>query len=972
MTLLLKNVFGISNYATQTNVFFKIHGELVEFIEHDKSQKNKLQLGQSYTPSGKILSDYFNCKHKVNKSATDWLLNSDTKLCMETLRKISAELQASIIDPKPSTYIKLVSTIIYIIEHDDQIDAATYLGKDKNYTRKMILSAEQIDLTEFLANILFYILTNSENKSTCGQDTVNWITSGEYKTIKIRNIIVIPYKNNFICENDSSISISKECKDLYEKNNSISISPKGELLSNELTNGTFNVTFDDVLFRYTDYQEIINLLHTSSPNILVNGMGGCGKTSLVRLIYSNIKDEYDCYGWINYNHDLKQSFLSSIHIGNQLDNMINADDIQENWLHLFQKLSASSQTKLFVIDNVDSIDNEQNPITDKELHSISNLPNTTIIITSRLSYIPGFSNIYTLKNLGNDTNCDKCIELFYFYNKNIAKNREQNTEIIKKLCKLAGYNTLVIELLSKGCQYYTNSLNEYYELLCKNHFQIPDECTILTSHDYNDIITNNRNTSYYSIGNETIASQLYKLFNIASRRSIEQVILWDFHYLPENFKVSKYELKNVMGFQTIDIDQLVKEGWIKYEDDYFFLHPLVRQAIYCSPQTWEYYWNIKNNFFKEGTISNNLINSIKNHLLFSNNDNFENDIRKIEFANYLTYCGKCLDVEEWIYIADYSRKKGLINISLHYYSLIYDKLHDKFIKDGYYDKNTMYIYWKSAYYYGYLLSYTKSGYSKAEFYIREALNIAEEIYCQNVHNDFHIQMLAASLDHLGYILATSGTIDIGKVTETDYILTEATELRRLLCEAHPSHFKLLHDYAWSLDNLGTFYSTLNNKKIIFTKNPNNNDIEYLSDKEAMELYNSCETILQEALTIRKALAEARSEINSTEVAWTCFNLASLLLKKGKYPNAETYIMQALEIYQRINQTCPGLTASSEAKTLVLYAKLLTLTHGSNTLAIETLNKALSLYSSLENTSDYSQEIKNIKILLSENQTINHV
>ncbi len=51
--------------------------------------------------------------------------------------------------------------------------------------------------------------------------------------------------------------------------------------------------------------------------------------------------------------------------------------------------------------------------------------------------------------------------------------------------------------------------------------------------------------------------------------------------------------------------------------------------------------------------------------------------------------------------------------------------------------------------------------------------------------------------------------------------------------------------------------------------------------------------------------------------------------------------------------------------VVLYAKLLILTHRSNTLAIETLNKALSLYSSLENTSDYSHEIKNIKILQSE-------
>lgn len=58
----------------------------------------------------------------------------------------------------------------------------------------------------------------------------------------------------------------------------------------------------------------------------------------------------------------------------------------------------------------------------------------------------------------------------------------------------------------------------------------------------------------------------------------------------------------------------------------------------------------------------------------------------------------------------------------------------------------------------------------------------QNIYCHGLYNDFNLQLIASSLDHLGYILYASMTNDIHRLTETDYILTEAVELRRVLCE----------------------------------------------------------------------------------------------------------------------------------------------------------------------------------------------
>ncbi len=952
MSLLSKNVFGKPNFATQQNIFETIHNKFGNF---------------EYAPlSNSSLSKCFNCEREINGDVVQEiskLKKEDSFLLLDKFKAIAIDLQKNIIAESKQT--DLVSVIIYIIEHDLEISGSTIIGILKNYTRKNLLLSNEIDLTEFLENIMYFIFVERRNNDIRGKDTVKWIHDGEYKTIAQRNITTISYNQSSINYGDSTLPTSQTDKNSQDISTTFSTDQRSTIISNDLTHSTFKCTFNDVLFRDYDYKKIVDLLQSSSTNILINGMGGCGKTSLARLIYSNIKYNYDYCGWINYTYDIKHSFISSLYIDGSITPTTTTDDIQERWCRLLNRLSTSKQTKLFIIDNVDTVNNVQNPVIDRELHNISNLPNTTIIVTSRLPFITGFTNVHTLKNLGDDSNCDKCIELFYHYNKEVAQHRKQNEKIIKKLCKLAGYNTLVIELLAKGCNYYMNSLEEYYEYLNNNHFQIPDEYAILTSHDYNETFTDSQNTNYYSIGNETIASQLYKLFNISTRRLVEQVILWDFHYLPENFKVSKNELKYLMGFQINDIDQLVKEGWVKYQDDYFFLHPLIRQAIFCSPQTWEHYWKIKLTYINEGIISDNLIRMIKNNTLFLSNNSFDEEIRKIEFANHLTYYGKCLDINEWLYIADHSRNKGLIKTSMHYYNLIYRKLHGRFSHNESLDKNTMYIFWKSTYYCGYLLSYTKAGYAKAEFYLRESLDIAEKIYCQNTYNELHVQMVAASLDHLGYILSTSATNSIRNITETEYILTEATELRRLLCEANPYHFRLLHDYAWSLDNLGAFFSSLNAENIVFYKNPSENDIEYLSYKDVLELYNNSATVLQEALEIRKALADARSEHNSTEVAWTCFNLASLLIRKKEYIQAEIYIKQSLKIYKRINQTSPGLVASSEAKILVLYSKLLSCVNKNDTRISINLNKALSLYLSLDNASDYSREINNIKNLLSE-------
>ena len=96
---------------------------------------------------------------------------------------------------------------------------------------------------------------------------------------------------------------------------------------------------------------------------------------------------------------------------------------------------------------------------------------------------------------------------------------------------------MVIELLAKGSYYYGEDLDEFYQDLLKNNFSCANDTPVSTEHDFTVIKTTNTN-NYYDIGNETVATQIYKLFNLKTRSELEQLILWDFHCLKENEKVT--------------------------------------------------------------------------------------------------------------------------------------------------------------------------------------------------------------------------------------------------------------------------------------------------------------------------------------------------------------------------------------------------------------------------------------------------
>lgn len=804
-------------------------------------------------------------------------------------------------------------------------------------------------------------------------------------------------------EDDNDLDFIEDISNQYSNGVDIGLEyiKKETVHSHDLT-PFINITKESVLYRESEYDEIIDVIGRNK-GIVLSGFGGSGKTSIARLVFSHLKSEYDYCGWINYNGDLKTSMIADIELDEYSDATMTENDIQKKWKYIVKMIANGKKSKIFVIDNVDYIEGVQSPIKDEELAAFSGWDNIKVIITSRLPKITGYDNVIKIKNLGDEDDCDKCIELFYYYNPDAAEYRASNYHIVKKICELAGYNTMAIELLAKDSRYDADNLDKYYRNLIRVGFKYADEVPVETNHDFTRIEVRNEDGTiehdYYNRGSETAASQLMKLFNMKQRSLVERQILWDFHCLPEAERVSKKELREWLGYSIMEIDRLKEESWIKYEDGFFFMHPLINQAVSCTEEDWEKYWRYAEERRTSEKIPS-IVTRIREHNFFDSNDGFVEGIRKIYFADYLSYGGRFLDVVDLLYIADRARKIGVRDIGLKYYKNSYDLVREKNVSDE--SKIKKDLLWRTSYYYGYMLSYTKVGYDDAYELVSESATIYskldEDELDENERSNY-----SKSVDHLGYIMSYNVEKDAQKDEDINvacrylktaislririlanrrifssnyYERTGNLEEKNILCNVLKEKIEAirdeyinnsdlvleLHDYAWSLDNLGGLFSNMD----FLAVQRNSQELGAYEFHEMLYEVRFGYYCLKEALNIRKKLAESIGDKYYTEIAWTYRNLVNLLMwynpDEISVEEIEQNLIKAMEIYDYLEKYYPGQHASSKSKTYISYARVL-LKYGKDRKedALEYYKKAISINEVLNNDYPglYEQELKDV-------------
>lgn len=598
-----------------------------------------------------------------------------------------------------------------------------------------------------------------------------------------------------------------------------------------------------ILHRSKELHRLKNLLARGKQAIMIRGMGGLGKTTLARWIYAQLGAQYDSIGWVEYRSNLKHSILSCFTQDDSTDSELT------RWSKIRFFLQNSRAKKLLIIDNADRDARlEQDPLSDPDLAAISSWPNLTVILTSRLSYLPGYID-FPLQPISPSD----CKDLFYFYYDYNEYNRLSDTrkhqDAVRELVELAGYNTLVVEVLAKSAKYRHN-LPEYLAEIRHIGFRFP-ELTIHTEH---------RNAYANAAG------QLRKLFDLQSRTETERQILWDFSSLPHT-ELTFDEIRHLLGYEVNQLDPLINEGWLTYRDG-VSMHPLVQETIrfeHERPPRLEKLFAL----LSAGT-------------LFSGDAFLFDPLRLLELASHgiqdLSPSPSRDAVKAYRNLGRWYLQRGQVaqaeDLLRHAEAMQSHRLSNTFPLRPHreYEFSLLAKCRKDL---GYLLSYTNGRRAEATDFLEQALKLWDLPILQE--NEAHLPQYAETCDYLGYLFS-----DIpSRHAQAEQLLGKALDVWHQLEKKQPGAWQ--HKIAWTMDNLGYLLSQMPTRR------------------------NAAEGYLRSALSLRQKLN------HTSEIAWTLNNLAVFLHGDPlRWDEAEQLYRKALDIRRRQNENTSNCVAADIA------------------------------------------------------------
>ena len=230
-------------------------------------------------------------------------------------------------------------------------------------------------------------------------------------TSRIEEIIKSSYSQNItvVGQQRKAYEIADETKNAYE----ITLPPVG---------------FSDFLKgRENELQEVKNMLLQNGKIVIVNGIGGIGKTTLCKYLFKHSKElfgkQYDHIAWVRYQNNIESSFINSFRRLNIP--FLDSDSNKEKFERIIYELNQFGDRLLIFIDNVDRIRKQ-----DRGLVNLLQLK-SHIIITSRMKiYDEDF--LYPLGFLEGEA----CKEIFLKYYRYDYEKRQKEIEVCVVICKL--------------------------------------------------------------------------------------------------------------------------------------------------------------------------------------------------------------------------------------------------------------------------------------------------------------------------------------------------------------------------------------------------------------------------------------------------------------------------------------------------------------------------------------------------------
>ncbi len=300
--------------------------------------------------------------------------------------------------------------------------------------------------------------------------------------------------------------------------------------------------------REPDLLQLQERLKAKNPLLLVNGLGGIGKTELCKRFFLDHYKDYESAAWVDYRGSLGQSLITTLAESFHLS--LN-DDPTQLLVAVLENLRNLGDRLLLVVDNIEDPE-------DKDLINLRSLP-AVVLVTSR-NKLAGFS-LYPLDVLPESA----CLELFYrFY------FGPRYDEAVKAMIQLSGCHTLTIELLARTATNAGLTAAELLQLLTAKGFDLSQEVKEGVATYWHD---EQKLKPFYQ--------HLQTLFEISALTTQEEQVAMNLSVLPAQF-ISRRTIKELLNLESLDgLTGLLTKGWLKADEksDAVVMHQIVSHLL---------------------------------------------------------------------------------------------------------------------------------------------------------------------------------------------------------------------------------------------------------------------------------------------------------------------------------------------------------------------------------------------------------
>jgi len=332
-----------------------------------------------------------------------------------------------------------------------------------------------------------------------------------------------------------------------------------------LTSAFPRASMENFVGRERDLDKLHELLQNEKPLLLLNGLGGIGKTTLAMVYCDRYAKHYDRLAWITQTDTFENAWLQATHL-QQLLGITPGQDPQATIRAMLTALrTVPGERKLLVLDNAE-----------RSLQAYTDYlpPNWKILITSRQELDSRYTT-YPLGTLPPD-------EARTLFRKHYRKSTCTDAEL-DELLQDIGHHTLTLELLAK-------TLQESFELQT-----VAELHEYVRTHRWDDTLLQEAVFTDHSRKEVELLSYLLNAFKLAKLTEEEQWLLLQLAVLPP----LPHEAKDLLDWLQAEGDtrhtyarhlkSLARRGWLERKDGALLIHRMVQTVVrYQKPPSYEH------------------------------------------------------------------------------------------------------------------------------------------------------------------------------------------------------------------------------------------------------------------------------------------------------------------------------------------------------------------------------------------------